>query len=430
MTIRRLFLSAWLVWCAPAFSVAQPPHQGSAILTDLLVFHGPDITGKEYVDVYVSVPYRTLQFQQYDGRYAASFTATIALRDKVGRKIADTTIERSRVEESYAVTQGSTGQSENCVARFLVNPGSYRYEVVVRDMFARRDYTVTDTATVPDLSNTPSMSSVMYVSQVEERNGRYAITPYIGSTVWSAEVHLFAFFEVYTVEIPQSIACSWSIRTSDGRTLGQGLGDVLSLSKRVTQHFLPLRLRERAAPGRYQLTVAVHPVINGLPDTTVQLTQSSRPYIVPRTLAGSVMSDIALAIKQLAYIASQAEIDEILAAQNDADRTYRFEMFWKKHDPTPNTVVNEAFVEYYNRIATANRLFKSYADGWLTDMGRVFIIYGEPPRKEKSTSTTNTVLLERWFYADNRVFVFEDNTGFGDFRLRTPLPADAKYRYR
>ena len=35
-----------------------------------------------------------------------------------------------------------------------------------------------------------------------------------------------------------------------------------------------------------------------------------------------------------------------------------------------------------------------------------------------------------WTYPNNMSYIFDDNTGFGDYRLRTLLPPGLKYRYR
>ena len=142
------------------------------------------------------------------------------------------------------------------------------------------------------------------------------------------------------------------------------------------------------------------------------------------------MSDLTLAIKQMAYVADQDQIDLMLGAPDAAERQFRFEEFWRNMDPTPQTVRNEAFEEYFQRVATANQRFKSYADGWLTDMGRIYIIYGEPQNIERFQSQTGTTLVVRWVYGTNLSFTFEDNTGFGDFRLRTVMSPTEKYRYR
>lgn len=409
--------------------LAQRPQGNTSIICDALAFHGPDITEKEYVDIYVAIPYQAIQFQEYGGQYAAQVSVTIVLRDSAGVKRADTTVKRSRLESSYATTQGSTGASENVVVRYLVPPGSYRSDIIVKDLLSHRDRSVTDSIVVPDFQNTPALSSLLYVSQIEETNGRYSITPFIGQTIWSQDLSLFVFFEYYVQELHNTVTFEWYIADANGARLGGGFGSPVLIQKRTTQHFLPIRLGSKAPTGSYTLTVVAHPVQNGQLDTTVTLTSSNRGYRIPKSFSTTVMSDLTIAIKQLAYIATQTELDEINAAGSEADRLALFEDFWKRHDPSPNTVRNEAFEEYYGRVNTANKLYKSYADGWMTDMGRVYIVCGEPSSRDRIPSQYGSTQLERWYYTNKQTFVFED-TGFGDYRLRTPWPPDFKYHYR
>jgi len=147
-------------------------------------------------------------------------------------------------------------------------------------------------------------------------------------------------------------------------------------------------------------------------------------------MAGNVLSDVNRSIKQLIFVANQEDIENIQAGSTEGERLSRFDEFWKKQDPTLSTVRNEAFEEYYSRIEQANRRFKSYTEGWLTDMGRVFIIFGEPANTERFTAQNGVSLVVRWTYGNNTSYTFEDNTGFGDYRLRTSLPGNAKYTYR
>ena len=86
--------------------------------------------------------------------------------------------------------------------------------------------------------------------------------------------------------------------------------------------------------------------------------------------------------------------------------------------------------EYYQRISTANARFRSYNEGWLTDMGRVYIIYGEPLTIEKFLGPNRLSVYSRWTYGNGITVTFEDPSGFGDFRLRSPLAGNPKYEYR
>src|SRR2546422_3305261 len=85
---------------------------------------------------------------------------------------------------------------------------------------------------------------------------------------------------------------------------------------------------------------------------------------------------------------------------------------------------NEALEAYFRRIQVANQRFREAGDpGWLTDRGEVFITLGEPDDVFDFTSDVSRAGVRgvRWTYNGFRLTLFfQDNTGFGRFRL-TPL---------
>ena len=115
--------------------------------------------------------------------------------------------------------------------------------------------------------------------------------------MWTGDRTIFAFFEAYVDELPKAVAFRWRLAASDGRMLGQGASESTTLTRRTSQHFLPLRPVERALPGSYSLRLTMHPVRGGQVDTTEILASSERRWIVPRSMHGSVISDLAMAIK-------------------------------------------------------------------------------------------------------------------------------------
>jgi GWxTD domain-containing protein len=96
--------------------------------------------------------------------------------------------------------------------------------------------------------------------------------------------------------------------------------------------------------------------------------------------------------------------------------------FWKARDPNPNTPRNEKMEEHYARVEFANKHFKHYLDGWRTDMGMVYIIFGPPNNVERHPFDIDAKPYEIWSYYElNHQFIFVDQTGFGDYRLTTPI---------
>ncbi len=99
------------------------------------------------------------------------------------------------------------------------------------------------------------------------------------------------------------------------------------------------------------------------------------------------------------YIRTQTETDEYKKLKTvDEKRKYLFK-FWKKRDDNPLTVVNEFKVKYFASISEANRLFKQgFTEGWKTDKGRIYIIYGKPNDIESYPFEAETKGYEIWHY--------------------------------
>lgn len=416
---------------APGILQAQAP-VGSPFVVDVITSRAPELLERPRCDVYAAVPYSLLSFVELDTGNVAEYTLSTIIRDSTGRKLVDSVYRRTIIEDEVAVTRGSTGAADNSVRRYRLPSGTYRMELVLRDVFGKRDFSISQKIVVPVFpEQEASMSSVMLVREVEQRGSRYAITPFIGDVIWSKDMQLFAFVDCYVPRGIQRVGLQWSVTAPDNRVVASGFGEAVDVSGSSTQAFVPLSLPQRMMPGTFQLRLRLHPwEPSGSIDTTSTLTERSRTIIIPRSSSGAVLNDLAKAIRQLIYVADQVDIDMINSGTTEADKLAQFDDFWKRLDPTPATVRNEAFEEFYDRIEQANQRFKSYTEGWLTDMGRVYVIFGEPLQVDRFSTQSGMSVAVRWTYPNNLMFTFEDSSGFGDFRLRTPLPAGAKYRYR
>ena len=112
------------------------------------------------------------------------------------------------------------------------------------------------------------------------------------------------------------------------------------------------------------------------------------------------------------------------------DKRRMFNEFWKKRDPTPKTDYNELMEEYYSRVDYANKNFGHYMEGWKTDRGMVYIIFGIPNNIERHPFDMDAKPYEVWtYYEINREFTFVDATGFGDYRLMNPIWDTWRTRY-
>jgi GWxTD domain-containing protein len=95
--------------------------------------------------------------------------------------------------------------------------------------------------------------------------------------------------------------------------------------------------------------------------------------------------------------------------------------FWKKRDPDPSTEENEFRDEYEGRIKRANEIFFSEGiPGWLTDRGRIHILFGPPTDKLTNPASQDPAgrCSETWYYGNFPV-IFVDSSCTGHYRLLT-----------
>jgi len=90
----------------------------------------------------------------------------------------------------------------------------------------------------------------------------------------------------------------------------------------------------------------------------------------------------------LIYISTSAETSLI---RNAEDPKKAFDQFWIDNAKVPS-LASEAVARYYERVASANYLFTSFKEGWKTDMGIIYIIFGPPNDAYKSEE------LVEWVY--------------------------------
>lgn len=85
-------------------------------------------------------------------------------------------------------------------------------------------------------------------------------------------------------------------------------------------------------------------------------------------------------LEPLIYISTRTETDAIRNAQNPNEA---FEAYWLKLTKIPS-LATSTVRQYYERVEAANYLFTSFEEGWKSDMGLIYIIYGPPNDVYKS----------------------------------------------
>ncbi|MBI2427637.1 MAG: GWxTD domain-containing protein [Ignavibacteriales bacterium] len=125
--------------------------------------------------------------------------------------------------------------------------------------------------------------------------------------------------------------------------------------------------------------------------------------------------------EQSRYVALRDETAQYAKLKGvDAKRKAMFD-FWTSRDEDKSTPINETKLEYFRRIALVNSQYKTgFREGWKTDRGRVYVIYGQPDEIERHANETDVKPYEVWYYNSIQggvQFIFGDRTGFSDYIL-------------
>jgi len=387
---------------------------------DFLTFLDKDSTTR--LDVFVQVPYQEVQFIKTGQGFEADYTVTVSIYDEGKNNLIT---EKIWNEKIVAIGFDVTVSKDNynlSFRSFTLAPGIYFIKTSILDKDSRREFSSENLYTIRDLRQQPSISDVMIVADIKNVDGNSKMVPNISRNISTNTDGLPMFFEVYTDSAGEY---TFDFIISDKENLEiYKMSHKKTLNKGNNQLFYTLDSLSLNL-GTFLVSVNLKAGKDSLLSTT-RKSFISRWKGVPASI-----TDLDKAIEQLVYIASPEELETIKNSTDTMEKTKNFVEFWKKKDANPKDENNPAFEEYYRRVTYSNENFSNYTEGWRSDRGMVLIILGLPNNIDRHPFEYDSKPYEVWQYYDlNKSLVFVDNTGFGDYRLVTPLYGDLfRYRY-
>jgi GWxTD domain-containing protein len=136
------------------------------------------------------------------------------------------------------------------------------------------------------------------------------------------------------------------------------------------------------------------------------------------------------------WIITDNERKAFMQLSNNEERDQFIEAFWQRRNPNPDSEDNEFKDEHYRRIEYANEHFPAGKPGWMTDRGRIYIVYGPPDEidshpsggtyerpMEEGGGETSTFPFEDWRYryiegiGQEVIIEFVDTCMCGDYHM-------------
>ncbi len=409
--------------------MAQQNAESAPVFYMDLVNYRSSKEGKSQLDGYFKIPYDELQFlKSENGEYQAVYEISMIVFDEDDFQ-TDGKIWRDTVTVDNFDATNSRRDFNFTHAIFHLPPSKYRIDARLLDVDTQRNSSQKTTIVLRDFSTSKlTMSDVLIAENVEkDASGRLTASPLVGAPRKEND-KLFAYFEVYSQSDDPVLDVTYEIKNSHNKRI---MGDNIKLDKQGSTTFVNVSLSSEKMPhDSYLIHMRVK---DGKEQVDGERLFTMRWEGIPASIA-----DLTLAIQQLRYIAKKDDLKKILEAGTDRQRQ-AFLDFWKRVDPSPGTEQNELLDEYYRRINYASLNFGGLQEGWKTDRGMVFVLFGAPNDIERNpfNRSPRTAIgrartvkaYEIWTYHEiNRQFVFLDESGYGDYRLEYPFAIDRYLR--
>jgi len=402
MSFRGLKIVMSVIVAAAIAAIAQGNIDGGLgkpLFKNQLAFSPSRESGKTDVDILLSIPLSGLQFVKHRPVYRARFDVLIALYD--GDALVSKLYRRDSIEvDSYSETNSARSVSPEPYSLESIEPREYRLSISIVDRESKETSSKSAQIVVPmfAVDSLPVFGSLILLEGDPLR-------PYIqDSYPLGDSIHFTT-----TIAVPKGLRpiVAFGIEGDDGLLFSDTIGAV------DTTADLRLAAPIPPKPSSFRLFVVAEVEGRTLAKIEKRIALASGRY-------SHFASDKEELVEQLALIEDGSELRPIEKALRDEPERVDslVELFWAKKDPTPNTELNELREEFYRRIAIANERFRGIKKGWRTDMGKVYILHGEPDDIDRHPFDMEHAAYEIWYYFDPRMtFFFEDRHGTGDYQL-------------
>ncbi|MEW6701589.1 MAG: GWxTD domain-containing protein [Bacteroidota bacterium] len=397
---------------------AQVEYSGVSSSTSALVFYfdaavfKSNVPNKTRIDLFVQVPYSSIQFIKTDNGFQANYSVILTFLDEEKKNILFERVWKERVVAADFEQTISKNNFNLSYKNYDLLPGKYFLKCSVEDSDSRRTSLKEFPLNVRQIPDSLGISDLMFISEVIKDSTGNKIIPNVSATVTNKNSSLSFYFDIYSNK-RQDVILEYSLNNLKNNTsFKQSDPRLLKAGVNLITHTIS---STSFSLGDYSLSVTLRDQ-NWKEIVTIEKKLYSKIFGIPSSIA-----DLDKAVNQMRYIASPPELDFIKEGKDYAEKLNRFLAFWDKKKPNQKSDENPILYEYYRRIDYANKNFKGVGEGWRSDMGMIYVTFGPPSNVERHPFDAYSKPYEIWSYYElNRSFIFSDITGFGDYRLVNP----------
>jgi len=377
---------------------------------NLVYFSRPISKDSLKVTTFIEIPFNSLQFIKRNNGFYASYDASIILQNKNGEQIIRNMWSDSISTNDYMHTQ-SRFRNRKHYTSFTIAKSKY---VILSDLYDKDTRKKGSKKKKLDYTKQKKSPSLMEPIVLANLTGEWGFGsdkfPITGRKVTNIDKGLTILLSGFVDDSPYSV-----------QTIIKGNNDEKELSM----------INDKTNDGFFNHKIKIEKeYLNSISiNIEIKLVQSKKEKKIGKIITiykpglSRFVNNIENSFQQMKYILTNAE-RENAKGKRGKDLEDVFLEYWKIRDPTPKTSLNELMEEYYIRVNYVNDYFNmSWKEGWETDFGMIYILFGPPDEIQRSNvNSSNSSVYQVWYYNRiNKQFVFKDQNGFGDYRLDRPF---------
>tara|TARA_B100000287_G_scaffold341843_1_gene328432 strand:+ start:3886 stop:5154 length:1269 start_codon:yes stop_codon:yes gene_type:complete len=362
------------------------------------------------VTTFVEIPFSSLQFIKRNSDFIASYSASVMIKDSKEKQLLKKVWSDSIVVNEYIQTKSKLRTKKHYI-NFNVGIGKYEITSELYDNDTRKKGSKKKNLNFTKQKKSPSLMEPIIITNLKGEWGFDSNEfPILGKKITNIDGGLIILASGFVTDAPYSIETKILLRDEkillpiiEDETDNGFFVHMVKIEKEYLQSFntkIIFELKQLKASRKIEKNITIFkPGISG--------------YV----------KNIENSFRQMKYILSNSERKNA-KGKKGKDLENIFLKYWEKRDPTPGTSLNELMEEYYIRVNYVNDYFNmSWKEGWETDFGMIYILFGPPDEIQRSNiNSSNTSTYQIWYYNRiNKQFVFKDLNGFGDYRLDRPF---------
>ena len=379
---------AWIAFAA-APAAASPPQPGpppwraSGRMTFTVDAAGrPDSAGMR-LDIYVRIPPSTLRRLETGDGGSTEVRITAELRSAYGAR-------RQAVEQRLTLMPADTADAFGKVVllAFRTRPGTQRLRVRLEDTRSHKTgiaYVGRVAHEAADVSGELELAAAQQGRELSDPEFAWDVRDAPSRGAFDRGGHtVIPNPERLYGALDSALQVAFTARSGDDARAWRWRARVLDARKTVVAERESSGVAGRSLEGRARMDLTGVPAGGYDLELSAWREGDARPLV--RTARFGVAWDRDTwrrdpgDTEDLVHFLLGAAEEEQFQTLNPGEQERWLEDFWRRRDPTPDTPENEARNEFVTRIAIANQRYSraGLEPGMYSDMGRVFIRYGEP----------------------------------------------------